>query len=460
MEKFSSINHTMVYVQKLALHSKLMTLNAGFDNISEDIKAFKDLIDNFKDNNEFSDRDYSKLKVLYWETRFGEYYNSNDYLLQVLLNLYDSAISIQNTPELNTQPEGFYLKRNGEGEALLSFNATTYDIKKQLIESTKEVIIKINLLSLSSILMNLVALVLLIIPSLVTIERAQRKIWRFYFNLTSSVINDLKQRAEKRLVKFHNFKAKEPIPINTLETKNKKAIAIDKIWYKPILHLLFYYSFLAGFAMYYQFDFISNIKSDLYKQPEIIYWDNQRLLGVQSLLYWRLEENQPSENLLWNSKQRQQMIIDLLYNSEKEIHSLLNSKDSEEYELTYNSAGTGLLSFGIHPSILYFISSDLQDFNISSQISVMKQILEKCEELRDIHQDSFRSNLSRSIDTGTAISSMFCVIILFLYIVYYLPLCRNLQNEILDCWKFTKLIPPEVSVNFIFQNKRSITQVK
>jgi hypothetical protein len=376
-----------------------------------------------------------------------------------LLKIYDAIVSIENSNDLNLQADGFFLRRNGEGEAMLRFNETMSEIEREVIENTKEVILDINLLSIICLLLNVIFLFMFIVPSIISMEKSQQKVWDFYFDIKRNFICEIRQKVESRLDSIHGIESKDLISKDTIKvTENKKIIA-NRLWYKPLLHLSIYYILLAALALYYQLDLMSNISSNLLNSPEIIRWDNQRLLSLQSHMYWRLEHIQPSELSLWNSEERLKSTKHILRYAEKMIHEQKYDRKSREYELAYKNAGNGVLNYGIHSSIIYLLQLNAPETEFDSDIEIMKQILAICEEIREIHLDSFLRDMKENIDTETAISVMFCILNIFLYILYYLPVCSKLQNEILDCWMLTKLIPGEVSLNFRRRIKRDLSRM-
>jgi hypothetical protein len=129
------------------------------------------LLDDFDDNIKFLNTDYSKSKVIYWEMRSQNYYTSDDYLLQMLLKIYDAIVSIENSNDLNLEAEGFFLRRNGEGEAMLRFNETMSEIETEVIENTKQVILNVNLMSIICLLLNFIFLLIFIVPSIISISK-------------------------------------------------------------------------------------------------------------------------------------------------------------------------------------------------------------------------------------------------------------------------------------------------
>jgi hypothetical protein len=205
---------------------------------------------------------------------------------------------------------------------------------------------------------------------------------------------------------------------------------------------------------------MTSLSSNLLNSPEIIHWDNQRLLSLQSHIFWRLEHIQPSEPSLWNSEERLTSTKYILRYAEKMIHEQKYNRESTEYELAYKNAGSGVLNFGIHSSINYFLQLNTAETDLDSDIEVMKQILAICEEIRESHLDSFQRNLKEAIDRDTAISVVFCVLTILLYILYYLPICSKLQSEILDCWKLTKLIPRDLPLHFRRRIKRDLSRTE
>jgi hypothetical protein len=435
-----------------------MTFNQGFEDISENIMTFKELLDDFDENIKFHKTDYSKSKVIYWEMRSQNYYISHDYLLQMLLKIYDAIVIIENSNDMNLQEEGFFLRRNGEGEAMLRFNETMSEIEREVIENTKEVILDVNLMSIICVLMNLLFILLFIVPSIINIEKAQHKVWDFYFKIDSNLIYEIKHKIEYRLDSIHSIKSKEEITRDVIQKCENKAKVLNRLWYKPLLHLSFYYLLLAALALYYQFDFMSNLSNNLLNSPEIIRWDHQRLLSLQSHMYWRLESIHPSELLLWNSEERLKLTRCILRYAEKKLHEQKYNRESREYELAYKNAGSGVLNFGIHSSINYFLQLNITESDLDLDIETMKQILAACEEIREIHLDSFHRNMKEIIYKDTAISVVFCILTILLYIIYYLPVCNKLQKEILDCWKLTKLIPNDLPLNFKKMIKRDLSK--
>lgn len=392
-------------------------------------------------------------------------------LIDALRNLYAESQYILASPieEITTtNPHFYYVIRNGVEETSKTVNNTVYeflDIEKQNLEDLTQIV---NLLGAGAAFLIVICFFAIILPTLIQIEKANQNVWRFFYSLQFTVVQEMRFRCEERLESMHGTEVlKKPHKAYRFkENESRKKIRNSSKWKSIMLKLSIYYICSIVLFIYIYCVLMVNFTEVVGQKPEIINWASMIISAIEEGLFWRLEISYLKtpfgyfsiipEYQVNEPYERMREMIDLWDYSEKvlltEVNLHIDSSSEQEKALFVDGCiyepCSVYLKKGIHPALMKLRGEVNDALNIflpyqyaNVYLAYKEEITRVLKHLLELYENILNKMIEDSVEMMQGIAFSYCILVLILYLFIYIPTINKVREEVTNVWDNTRLIP-------------------
>ena len=469
----------------MLIHDKVMEdtdLAVYYSFMTASLVTFNEILDLQMDRVEdFSSTQYRKLYmeavVPTWELAAGMTVYVQDSMLNVLRKISTYATTILTSPlsTLNsTHPGIYYLTRNGQGETLKVLNESVWYFISGEQENLKSTLSVIGGLGVLAMVLMLACFVVVMLPTVIQVDRSNQNVWTFFYRLPLDIIQDLKFRREERIEMVHGIEQdqKQGEMQHFKSMKNRLQIKCSRKWPYVFSRIWIYYLFTIAYAIYFYYDVYDNLSHLLASKPERLNFLGERDLEVVTAYYWLQEALLAGTSLSLTQIQAASKFSPSAYwELDKSISHLevlenrLSIERGRELGMTSNSTSLSfdsactdtdlgcysmVLVRGIHSAISAY-TQDLHFLSTSGQTPTSPEVLRARNTVSRLQTLTYATVSSADTQIGEDIQAVrlrvelittaYCVLSILFYLVVYLPMANKVRKQLTDIWDLAGLIP-------------------
>ena len=369
----------------------------------------------------------------------------------------ESALSEQRL----TSPAVFYLVRNGVGETLEAVNVTNQLFLQEEDAKLEVIKMQVNMLLLAGILLLLGAFFLVIVPTIYFVEKNNRSVWIFLYELPREGLAELKLKCLERLDVVHgeDYSLQFKEEVRAVRKKNPRP---SYKWRSMAIKIMLYISLsLVYFLTMWQV-WTPNISGLLHMRPVLMGWVELEHFYVRASFYWtqeRLLQSSPCSLYYLDPSFQLHFSVDYwLANATNSVlyisRVLLDGDDSmpqgfddSMISMEIDNAGEGLFSQGLYSAVSVYVQNTLRtktEADLHSLEAETNTILGLITRKIDDYETRSTSLMNENEKTATIFTSAYCVISLCLLLFLYFPLINQVKTDITEVWDMRRLIPQEL----------------
>lgn len=468
-----------------ARNLELLHYSQGFYNeagmkslMSQDIDLYLSIISKIEEKipnwDEKTKSLYKSNNVKTWDL-VNDNIESTDYNLMDVMKVFVSrAAKLQKTKlsqVTRENPDFYYVYRNGLSESFSAINSSLSSFTVEQEKITENILLIVLLLALAAIILMILCFVAVLIPTLWSVEKSNGTVWRLFYLLPLDLVQEMRSRCEDRLDMTHGIEPEAQEEASKFKNiKTRRLIKPKKKFLAILLRISLYYLLsMALFIFFYYFAY-KNFGDQLKLKPKILNLAGLRTVYSDVLYFW-LQECQyktsnnsyvfvtPDKNYNVNPAQELEKVILELLHVEMELvygtyKGLGQSAEHKNYifEEACWEGECELLVNGLHSGVLVYANEIVNAKNLIEsgaqvdleQVYRMKNELQYGEQvLFKMYEQFLTDSIEYYITTVIYVTSSYCVIVLALYLLVYIPIINSVREEITKIWKLGRLIPIE-----------------
>lgn len=434
---------------------------------------------------------YTSQTFPVWDLVGGQIEKSELNLMNIMKNFISRSYSLYQTPLSNItylNADLYYIYRNGIGESFEAINSSMQIFQAQEELSTNSIQIIILLLALAAITLMVICFFSVIIPTLFSMEKSNGTVWRLFYLLPLDLVQEMKSRCDERLEMTHGV---EPEPSDDFHKfknlKNRKSIKMKRKWDLVLIKISLYYILSTGFFMFFYYYAYLDFAQLLKLKPLLVNTSGLGIYSTNSIFFWLQELKYENSSLSYMNETDKYRSIS---SPKLKISDYLNLLHFSEFSLVYGDlSGQGMTSLhqsylldsccfspnclilkkGVHSGVLMYSNDvlNIQKAILASKNPNLTSILNKKNELiygqkilKDLYNQDVTNAIQSNINTIIIVTTIYCLLVTFLYFVIYIPVINSVKEEITKVWKLGRLIPIEHRSKIMTAFKQASGKIK
>jgi len=362
-----------------------------------------------------------------------------------------------------SNPSVFYLLRNGVGETLAAINTTNKLYLQDDYLKLRLTKMQVEMLLLTGILLLLGAFSLVIVPTIYFVEKNNKSVWSFLYELPREGLAELKLKCLERLDVVHgedfSLQFKEEV-----RAVRKKTPRPSYKWRGMALKILLYICMSLAYFVTMWLVWTPNIAGLLRLRAVLMDWVEMEQFYVHSAYFWTQEKIVANSSLsyydlspvyqehisidywLKNSTESIQYISRILLDGDQEV-GVPNGFDDSTKEAELEKAGSGIFTQGLYAALNVFVHNIIRtrsQSDLNKRAAETKVILSLVNEKIDDYESRSTTIMQEYVNGATIFTAGYCVISLLLLLFLYFPLIRQVKQDITEVWDMRRLIPQEL----------------